>query len=153
VKRLIIGIGLTAAVLLGANAAGTHAATPSRYTQLVRATNTFGYWFTYYSRLSTAAPGKRLPPKYVNAQVERYIIPTYPHRPGSAISGQIVGDLRLGNIPNGYRFHIDSFSSTHAVETVHWLFGHNPHTPIDRLFWTYTPSGWKISAAHFVRTS
>jgi len=153
-KRLISGIVLASAVIIGLNA-GTHAqaAAPSRYAQLVQATNGFGYWTTYYARVATAPASKRLPPSYVNAQIARYLIPSYHHRAGGSVAGQLTGDLHLMNIPTGYRYHIDSATNTQAVETVHWLFGRVSSTPIDRLHWTYTSSGWKISSVAFVRSS
>lgn len=153
-KRLVLGA--LVATSLGLGLAGpTHAAgsAPSRHAALVKATNSFGYWLTYYARNAYASPGKLLRPSYVNAQAASFVAPAYLRRHVYHNIGGVMGDMHLMNTPSGFRFSIDRYDGVHATETLHWLFGPNPHTPVDRLSWSYTSAGWKITNAVFLRIS
>lgn len=154
-RHLILG-ALLAPVLAAGFTAPISAAVGARvnYGTLIRDTNDFGYWMTYYARNSTRPANQLASPATVNASIARHISMRSPHATTSgAIVGVLLGRMRLMNAPSGYRFHVDSYSDARAVETIHWLFGRNPHTPIVRVVWSFSPVGWSITKATFLRLS
>jgi hypothetical protein len=114
--------------------------------ELVYATKDFGYWMTYAGHNRGAGPAT------VNANIAKYVA-IRSDLPSGARVGHLAGLMHLMNEPNGYRFHMDSFTNARAVETIRWLFGSNPHTPIVRVVWTLSPVGWSITRATFLRLS
>lgn len=153
-KRLIFGAVIAASLGIGlAGPTRAAGAPPSRHAALVKATNSFGYWMTYGAGNPHVPPSRLLKPAYVNAKLNSFIAPSYLRQHIYHNIGGVTGDMHLMNIPDGYRFSINRYDGVHATETIHWLFGSNPHTPIDRLSWTYTAAGWKITNAVFLRIS
>ena len=151
-NRFILAAAL--ALALAAGLAAPTAAKGSRvnYQTLIRVTNDFGYWMTYYAR-STATPRNQLAsPAIVNANIAKYVS-IRSNLPSALRVGYLTGRMHLMNIPSGYRFHVDSYSDARAVETIRWLFGTNPHTPVVRVVWSFSPVGWSITQATFLRLS
>ena len=156
-KRLLFGAALAVLIAAGFTLpvqAAAPAAPHLHYQDLIKTTNDFGGWMTYFGRNATKDPKTLLAPNEVNAHIKLHIGTKWSTgRTNDQVVGILLGKMHLMNGPSGYRFHLDSYTDSHAVETVRWLFGANPHTPVVRLGWTYTVVGWSITHIRFLRMS
>ena len=154
-KTLALAAITSASLMVGFQVSSAHARVqaPATHRSLVAATNDFGYWFTYYARNNYTPRSRLLPPSVVNARIAADMTPSLLARTPYHNDGILTGLMHIGNIPSGYRFTVTSNDGRRATEVMRLLFGSNPHTPIVRLYWTYTATGWKLADVTFLRTS
>jgi hypothetical protein len=155
-KRLILGALAAVSIAAGLTApahAARAGATHLHYTALVVDTRDFGYWMTYYARNAQTPPSHLLSTRTVNANIVKHLSMRAPNGTSGSTVGLVLGRMHLMNTPSDFRFHVDSYTDVRATETVRWLFGSNPHTPVVRLVWSYSPVGWSITQVTFLRVS